>query len=69
MNAEDLPHTITSAVLYRMRIDSFKELPTDKQPARDLWSKPYKLEKFLDEVFERKTEKTEFIDVDQEDVE
>ena len=69
MNSEDLPHTITSAVLYRLRIDSFNELPKDKRPPRDLWSKPYKLEKYLDEVFGAPKEKTEFIDVDEDDLE
>jgi len=52
-----------------MRIDSFRELPKDKQPPRDLWAKPYKLEKYLDEVFGATKEKTEFIDVDEDDLE
>jgi hypothetical protein len=69
-NADDLPHTISSAVLYRLKIDSFNELPKDKRPPRDLWGKPYKLEKFLDSVFDTKSEKeTEFIDFDEDDIE
>lgn len=53
-----------------MKIDSFNELPKDKRPPRDLWSKPYKLEKFLDTVFDTKKEKgDEFIDFDEEEIE
>lgn len=70
MESDDLPHNITSAILYRSRIDSFYELPKDKRPPRDLWSKPYKLEQFLDTVFDTDKEKeTEFIDFDPEDAE
>lgn len=70
LNADDLPHSVSSAILYRMRIDSFNELPKDKRPPRDLWGKPYKLEKFLDTIFDSKKEKgTEFIEFDEEDIE
>lgn len=70
MNADDLPHTISSAIMYRLKIDSFNELPKDKRPPRDLWNKPYKLEEYLDTVFDSKKEKeTEFISFDEEDVE
>ena len=68
--AEDLPHTISSAILYRLKIDSFNELPKDKRPPRDLWNKSHKLEEFFDEVFDRKEQQnTKFITYDPEDVE
>lgn len=56
--------------MYRERIDSFRELPKDKQPPRNLWNKPYRLEQWFDEVFERKNDaKTEFIEFSSEEVE
>ena len=59
--------------MYRERIDSFNELPKDKRPPRDLWDKPYALEKFLDTVWDVKKDKkdkggNEFIYDDFEDV-
>lgn len=70
LNSDDLPHTVTSAILYRLRIDSFNEMPKDKRPPRDLWGKPYKLEKFLDSVWDKdKDKETEFIDFDEDDIE
>lgn len=68
---EDIPHTISYAILYRMRINSFNELPKDKRPPRNLWDKPYKLGEFLDSIFktDKDGNKTEtFIDYDPEDV-
>lgn len=69
--AEDMPHTISQGMIYRARINSFQELPKDKQPPRDLWNKPYKLSKFFDEVFERKDSDNEpqFIEFNEEEVE
>lgn len=70
LTADDLPHTVTSAVLYRMKIDSFNEMPKDKRPPRDLWNKPHKLEKYLDTIWDKDTKKeTEFIDFNEEDIE
>ena len=70
--AIDLPYTISFCVLYRTRIDSFQNLPKDKRPPRDLWDKPFRLTKFLDEVWDKDKEpktKTEFIEYDEEDAE
>lgn len=39
-------------VLYRSKIDSFGELPKDKRPPRDLWNKYYKLDEYLDNIWE-----------------
>lgn len=70
INADDLPHTVTSAILYRLKIDSFNELPKDKRPPRDLWNKPYKLEKFLDTIWEKdKKDDDGFVEYDEEDLE
>ena len=70
-DAIDLPHTISFAVTYRERINSFRELPKEKQPPRNLWDKPYKLSLFLDSIFEVKggPKKTDYIEFDTEDVE
>jgi len=70
--SEDLPHTISEAILYRLRVDSFNELPKDKRPPRDLWTKPHKLEEFLDTVFDIKgsaQKRNSYVDLDLEDVE
>jgi hypothetical protein len=68
----ELPHTISYAILYTSKINSFRELPKDKQPPRALYDKPYKLEKFLEKVFEVKNNNSREIDsieFDPEEVE
>lgn len=52
-SAADLPHTISYAVLYRTRIDSFNELPKSKQPPRYMWDRPHELSEFLEHVWDR----------------
>jgi len=47
----DLPNTVSYAIMYRLRIDSFSELPKEKKPPRNLWDKPYRLSKFFDAIF------------------
>jgi hypothetical protein len=69
----DLPHTISFAVMYTAKINSFNELSKDKRPPRALWDKPYRLEQFLDEVFDvnyKPKEKEDLmIEFDPEEVE
>ena len=71
----DLPHTISFAILYRKRIDSFNELPKDKRPPRNLWDKPHRLGEFLETIWDKKddssntTRSSNFYDYDLEDVE
>jgi len=68
----DLPHTLTYAIAYRAKLNSFGELPKDKQPARDLWDKPYKLSEYLDTVWDDKDKDKKgknFYDVNLEEVE
>lgn len=50
--AIDFPHTITSAIEYKLRINSFYELPKDKRPPRNLWDKPHRLQDFMDTIFD-----------------
>jgi len=71
MTAMEIPHTISYAILYREKINSFNELPKDKRPPRNLWDKPYKLQLFFDEVFDYGKDKssTEFIEFDLDEVE
>lgn len=52
-NTIDLPHSISYAILYRERIDSFNELPKDKRPRRHLWDKPFALSEYLDTIWEK----------------
>lgn len=69
--ADDMPYTISNAVLYRARINSFQELPKDKRPPRNLWDKTHKLDEFFEDVFDIKSNgrETEFIEFDENEVE
>lgn len=70
--ATDLPHTLSYAILYRERIDSFNELPKDKRPPRNLWDKPFALNDYFDNLWGDKDGKDKgqnFYDIDEEDVE
>lgn len=70
---EDLPHTLTQAIMYRAKIDSLNELPKDKRPPRNLWDKPYALDDFIDHVWDsdedRARGKKDYYEFDLEDVE
>lgn len=68
--ADEIPYTISYAINYRARINSFQELPKDKRPPRNLWDKSHKLEKFFDEIFSDKKDRKDqkFVDFDMEDV-
>lgn len=70
-NAADLPHTISLAVTYRTRLNSFNELPKDKRPPRHLWDKPTRLSEFFDDIFgdKKKNKSTTYLDYEYEDVE
>lgn len=48
----DLPHTISFAIGYRDRLDSFNELPKEKRPPRNLWDKPYALSQYLATIWD-----------------
>lgn len=69
-SAQDLPHTLTQAIMYRAKLDSLQELPKDKQPPRNLWDKPYALNKYLDTVWDTKDKSgKDYVEIDLEDVE
>lgn len=69
-SAADLPHTLTQAIMYRAKLDSFRELPKDKQPPRNLWDKPFKLGEYLDEIWDTKKDKgKDYMEIDYEEVE
>jgi hypothetical protein len=68
----DLPHTLSFVVMYVHKLNSFAELPKEKQPPRGIWDKPYKLERFFDEVFSSSNHQkpeTLSIEFDPEEVE
>jgi len=71
-NSSDLPHTISLAVTYRSRINSFYELPEDKRPPRDLWDKPTALQEYFDDVFDTHkgsgNRKEAYLEYDMEEV-
>lgn len=50
------PNTVTYAVQKRIQIDSFFELPKDKRPPESIWDNSERLEKWFDDVFDRKKE-------------
>jgi hypothetical protein len=69
----DMPHTISYAITYRTRIDSFGELPKDKRPPRNLWDKPFRLREFLENIWEddetKKNNKSDWVELDLNEVE
>lgn len=71
--ATDLPHTLSYAILYRERIDSFNELPKDKRPPRNLWDKPFALSNYFDNLWgdaaKGKDKGQNFYDIDEDEVE
>lgn len=72
-NGLEFPHTVTTAVTYRLRLNALNELPEDKRPPRNLWDKPYRLSQFFDQMFETKgkASTTQYVNIDDnfEDVE
>lgn len=70
-SAQDLPHTLTQAIMYRAKLDSLNELPNDKKPPRNLWDKPSALTKYLDHIWDSKEDKQskDYMDINLEDVE
>lgn len=54
------PYTVNLAVMKRIQIDSFFELPKEKRPPESIWDDPARLEEWFDRVFDRKKE-TEFV--------
>jgi hypothetical protein len=71
-SVQDLPHTLTQAIMYRAKLDSLQELPEDKRPPRNLWDKPYALKDHLDTMWD--TDKKgkggkDYLELDYKDVE
>jgi hypothetical protein len=69
---QDLPHTLTQAILYRAKLDSLNELPKDKRPPRNLWDKGFALEEYLEHIWDNdknNKESKDYIEFDLEDVE
>ena len=66
----DVPHTISFALNYRSRINSFNEHPKDKRPPRNLWDKPHRLSEFFEEVYKSPKDKSQdYIEYDMGEVE
>jgi len=67
----DLPNTISYAIMYRLRIDSFSELSKEKRPPRNLWDKPYRLSRFFDAMFKTASSDNgeDFMEFNSEDIE
>jgi hypothetical protein len=66
-NVFEYPHTISVVIRWRELIDSFHELPKDKQPPEAIWFEPEELEEWFDRAFS--TDKQTEFDFVIEDVE
>lgn len=68
---DNAPHTISYAIMYRARIDSFYELPKDKRPPKNLWDKPFKLSEYFDDIFKHtgSGDEKDFVEFDDADIE
>lgn len=65
----DLPHTITSAISHKAHMDSINEIPKDKRPPRYLWDKPWRLEQYIDKMYEVKDSKKESAEINMDNLE
>jgi len=65
----DMPHTITTVLRYKELIDSFNELPKDKRPPEEIWFSSERLERWFDDVFDRKSHGASTIEFDISEVE
>ncbi len=55
VSSYDMPHTINTVLRWREMIDSFNELPKDKKPPEEIWFSSERLERWFDDVFDRKS--------------
>ena len=55
----DYPYTVGYVIKRRMLIDSFLELPKEKQPPKSIIDKPSELEEWFDRVYDT-DKQTEF---------
>lgn len=62
---QDLPYTISFVIKKRQQIDSFRELPSSKQPPEDLiWDgTPEELDDWFDKVMDRKEKQEVVLDI------
>jgi hypothetical protein len=70
----DLPHTITAAIMHVVRIRHLQELPKNKRPPYGIWDKSWRLEEFLDHVWDAPDESSkgkgkDYAEYNPEDVE
>jgi len=65
----DMPHTVNTVLRYRELIDSFNELPKDKRPPEEIWFSSERLERWFDDVFDRKSYGASTIEFDISEVE
>ena len=65
----NMPHTVTTVLRYKELIDSFNELPKDKRPPEEIWFSSERLERWFDDVFDRKSHGASTIEFDLSEVE
>lgn len=68
-NILDYPSSVLTAVMKRMQIDSFFELPEDKRPPETIWDNAKKLKDWFDSVFERKERAEMVINIPDSEIE
>ena len=52
--AFNLPYTIAYGLRKQEQLDSFMELDEKKRPPRNIWHNDYKINEWLEEVFDNK---------------
>lgn len=67
----EIPYTISFIIRKRQQIDNLNELPAEKRPTEDIiWDgTPEEMEKWLDEVFNNKTQKDVTFSIKDSDIE
>lgn len=66
----DLPHTITAAIMHVVRVRNIHETPKNKRPPYGIWDKSYRLEQYMDHVWDTKKEQGQtYAEYNDEDVE
>jgi hypothetical protein len=56
----DYPYSIQFVIHKRMQVESWLELPEDKQPPKDIWYKPSELKEWFDRVYGKESTQIEF---------
>jgi hypothetical protein len=65
----DYPNGVTLAILKRVQIESFFDLPESKRPPESIWDNPKLLKNWFDRVFERNKKDELVINIPDSEIE